>query len=76
MVLQTKLNLGVYPLILEQPWLATVDAYIGCRSGNMCISHGNDVKELILYPPVKPTIQQELPLCPDEEDIEQADETL
>ena len=42
----------------------------------MCISHGNAVKELTLYPPMNPTIQQELPLWPDEEDVEQEDETL
>ena len=42
----------------------------------MHISHGNVVKELNLYPPAKPTIQQELPLWPDEEEVEQEDETL
>ena len=42
----------------------------------MRISHGNALKELTLNPPVKPTIQQELPLWPDEEDVEQEDETL
>jgi hypothetical protein len=55
MVLQPKANLGGYPLILGRPWLATADAYIGCRSGNMTISHGNSTKELTLYPPAKPS---------------------
>ena len=56
--------------------MATIDAYIDCQSGNMCISHGNVVKELRLYPLAKPTIQQELPLCSDEEEFEQADKAL
>ena len=75
-VLQTKSNLGGYPLILGQPWLATTYAYIVYRSGNMHISHGNVVKELTLYPPAKPMIQQEIPLWLDEEEVEQEDETL
>ena len=59
---------------------STMVGHSGCLywfpSGNMCISHGNVVKDLTLYPPVKPTIQQELPLWPDEEDVEQEIETL
>jgi len=66
----TKSNLGAYPLILGRPWLATIDAYIDCQSGNMRISHGNVSKELRLYPLAKPTIQQELPLCSGEEEFE------
>lgn len=42
----------------------------------MRISHGNVSKELRLYPLAKPTIQQELPLCSDEEEFEQADKAL
>ena len=42
----------------------------------MCISYGNVVKELTLHPPIKAMIQQELPLWPNEEEVEQADETL
>ena len=38
LVLQPKSNLGGHPIILGRPWLATVDAFIGCRSGNMIIS--------------------------------------
>jgi hypothetical protein len=55
MVLQPKANLGGYPLILGRAWLATSDAYIGCRSGNMTISQGNSTKKLTLYPPSKPS---------------------
>jgi hypothetical protein len=31
MVLQPKSNLGGHPLILERPWLATIDVFISCR---------------------------------------------
>ena len=37
-ILQPKSNLGGHPLILGRPWLATVDAFIGCREGSMIIS--------------------------------------
>jgi hypothetical protein len=53
MVLQPKSNLGGHPLILGRPWLATVDAFISCRSGDMTISHGDSVKKFTLYPPTK-----------------------
>jgi len=38
LVLQPKSNLGGHPIILGRPWLVTVDAFIGCRLGNMIIS--------------------------------------
>ena len=47
-VLQPKSNLGGHPLILGRPWLATVDAFIGCRSGSMLISHGTERKQIAL----------------------------
>eukprot|EP00253_Pinus_taeda_P020901 PITA_20901 len=50
LVLQPKSNLGGHPIILGRPCLATVDAFIVCRSGNMIISRGNERKELTLYP--------------------------
>ena len=49
-VLQPKSNLGGHPLILGRPWLATVDAFIGCRSESMLISHGTERKQITLYP--------------------------
>ena len=39
-VLRTKNKLSGYPLILGIPWLATTDAYIICRKGNMTIGNG------------------------------------
>ena len=50
LVLQQKSNLGGNPIILGRPWLATADAFIGCRSGNMIISRGTERKQLTLYP--------------------------
>lgn len=50
-VLQPKNPVGGHPLILGRPWLATVNAYIGCRSGDMYISHGDSMKKVTLYPP-------------------------
>jgi hypothetical protein len=35
MILTPKNNLGGHPLILGRPWLATADAFISCRSGDM-----------------------------------------
>ena len=49
-VLQPKSNLGGHSLILGRPWLATADAFIGCREGNMIISHGTERKQITLYP--------------------------
>jgi hypothetical protein len=62
LVLQPKSNLGGHPLILGRPWLATADAFIGCRTGNMIISHGTERKRITLYPPAqKPFVIDQLP---------------
>ena len=61
LVLEPKTNLGGHPLTLGRPWLATIDAFIGCRTGNMIITHGNENKQIILYPPTqKPSIVDKL----------------
>jgi hypothetical protein len=44
-----------HPLILGRPWIATIDAYIGCRTGNMTITRGGITKKLILYHLAKPS---------------------
>jgi hypothetical protein len=54
LVLHTQSSVGGHPLILGRPWLATADAYIGCRSGHMVISNGHNTKNLVLYPPAEP----------------------
>ena len=43
-------------MILGKPWLATADAYIGYRQGNMTISRGTNIKNLALYPPAQPSV--------------------
>lgn len=55
LVVSPRNRLDRHPLILGRPWLATTDAYIGCRIGNMTITKGNASKNLILYPPAKPS---------------------
>eukprot|EP00253_Pinus_taeda_P030524 PITA_30524 len=57
MILTPKSNLGGHPLILGRPWLATADAFISCRSGDMYISDGNSTKKFNLYPPTKAIIE-------------------
>jgi len=54
-VLQPKNPVGGHPLILGQPWLAIADAYIGCHSGDMYISHGDSRKKVTLYSPTRST---------------------
>ena len=55
LVLHTQSPADGNLLILGRPWLATADAYIGCRSGNMVISNGEVTNNLILYSPVEPS---------------------
>lgn len=53
-ILQPKSTSGGHPIVLGRPWLATVDAFIGCRSGTMYISRGESVKQIKLYPLAQP----------------------
>jgi len=53
MILTPRNNLGGHPLILERPWLVTVDAFISCRSSDMYISDGSSTKKFTLYPLAK-----------------------
>eukprot|EP00253_Pinus_taeda_P030117 PITA_30117 len=62
LVLQPKAKLTGYPLILGRPWLATANAYIRCRSGNMTIKNGHMSEQLVLYPLAQPTLEHDLPL--------------
>ena len=43
-----------HPIILGRPWLATANAFIGCRDWEMTISNGLSTQRLILYPPAQP----------------------
>ena len=72
-LLQPKSHLGGHPLILGRPCLATTDAYISYRLGSWMISNGIDIKNLTLYPLVRPISDVEIPLGMDfeeEEDIQ------
>ena len=64
-VLHPKSQLGGHPLILGIPWMATIDAYISCRSGSMTISDGSAIKNMTLYPLSKPSMDFETPLWMD-----------
>jgi hypothetical protein len=57
LVIQPKTNMVGHPVILGRPWLATTNAFIRCRSGEMTISNGLDMNILTLYPPTKPALQ-------------------
>jgi hypothetical protein len=56
LVINPRSRLDGHPLILGRPWLATADAYIGCHTRNMTIVRGSVIKNLILYPPSKPSL--------------------
>jgi hypothetical protein len=71
MILQPKTSLGGYPLILGRPWMTIVDAYIGCRYGNMTISHDTYKKQLTFHPLPKPNIDFETPLWANGEDSDE-----
>jgi hypothetical protein len=41
-------------VILGRPWLATANAFIGCREGEMTISNGISIQHLTIYPLAQP----------------------
>lgn len=57
MVLSPKASLEGYLVILGRPWLATTNACIGCRSGDMTISDGYSIKKLTLYSLALPQLE-------------------
>ena len=56
LVINPKNRMEGHPLILGRPWLATTDAYIGCRASNMTITRGDSIQNIIIYPPSKPSL--------------------
>ena len=60
MVIQPKTPMEGHPLILGRPLLATVDAFISCRKGEMTISNGLIVKKLNLYQPTQLAVEDPL----------------
>ena len=54
MVVESKDPSKGNPTIFGRPWLATINAFIGCRDGEMTISNGLSTQRLILYPLSQP----------------------
>ena len=52
-IIHLKSTLGGCPVALGRPWLATIDAFIRCKLGDMFLSRRNLVKQVSLYPPAK-----------------------
>ena len=71
LVFHPKDKLNGYPLILGRPWLATIDAYISSRAGNMTIKNVHLSKQLVLYPPAQPSLEHDLPLWIEEEEYDE-----
>jgi hypothetical protein len=44
-------------VILGRPWLATTNAFIGCREGEMTISNDLSIQKLTIYPPSQPIME-------------------
>ena len=57
MVVESKDPSKVHPIILGIPWLATANAFIGCRDGEMTISNGLSAQKLALYPLAQPVTE-------------------
>ena len=68
LILRPNTKFNGCPLILGIPWLATGDAYISCRVGNMTIKNGHLSKQLVLYPPAQPSLEHDLTLWLEEEE--------
>ena len=57
MVIESKDPSKGHPIILGRPWLATANAFIRCRDGEMTIFNGLSTQRLILYPSAQPIIE-------------------
>ena len=58
MVIESNDPFKGHHIILGRPRLATVNAFIGCRDGEMTISNGLSTQRLILYPPTQPITEK------------------
>jgi hypothetical protein len=45
------------PIILGRSWLATTNAFIGYREGEMTISNGISIQKITIYPPIQPIME-------------------
>jgi hypothetical protein len=69
LVIHSKDPTKGHPVIFGRPWLATSNAFIHCREGEMTISNGFSIQKLITYPPCQPIIENIWWLeCPYEND--------
>jgi hypothetical protein len=57
LVIHSKDPAKGHPVILGRPWLATTNAFIGCREGEMTISNGLSIQKLTIYPPAQPIME-------------------
>jgi hypothetical protein len=46
-----------HPVILGRSWLATTNAFIGYREGEITISNGLSIQKLTIYPPAQPIME-------------------
>jgi hypothetical protein len=56
-VIHSKDPAKVHPVILGRPWLATANAFIGCREGEMTVSNGLSIQKLTIYPSAQPIME-------------------
>ena len=57
LVIHSKDPTKGHPIILGRLWLATTNAFIGCREGEMAISNGLSIQRLTIYPPTQPIME-------------------
>jgi hypothetical protein len=57
LVIHSKDPTKGHPVILGRPWLATTNAFIGCREGEMTISNGLSIQKLTIYPRAQPIME-------------------
>jgi hypothetical protein len=58
MIIHSKDPTKGHPIILGRPWLATANAFIGCRGGDMFISNGISSQKLTLFPHAWPVTEE------------------
>ena len=44
-------------VILGRPWMATTNAFIGCREGILTISNDPFLQNITMYPPAQPVAE-------------------
>jgi hypothetical protein len=57
LVIHSKDPTKGHPVILGRPWLATTNAFISCREGEITVSNGLSIQKLTIYPLAQPNIE-------------------